>query len=882
MQRLPSRSLPARTPVQTRRKGGKERGFFFFSFSPFLLVSLSVLLVGGTTQAQVINGNLLPSPRLTYVTPFGAKAGSMVELGFAGSDLENPEALWFSHPGIKATPVIPPPPKPDPKKPNEKPPQPPVTRFTVTVAPDVPRGFHDVRLVNKWGVSNPRVFVVGDLNEVTETEPNNDIDQAQKVEIGTTINGIMNSPTDVDYCVFAGRKGQRLNITCLAGGIDSRFHPELKLFDTSGRQLAYYRPLPGHDAVLDVILPEEGNYFLRLCQFTHVVGNPEYFYRLSISTVPRVDLVWPPLVEPGKTAQVIVYGRGLPGGQPAPELSIDGRPLEKIMANITAPGDPLAPQRLTYSGTIGSQQAMVDGFEYRLQTPQGLSNPQLLLFAEAPVVLDNFRNDSPEQAQAITLPCDLAGLIEKQNDRDWYSFTAKKGDVYIIEAMSHKLGSATDLYLSLRQPTDKGGMAELAFIDDDQPSLTPKEFYTGSRDPAPLRWVAPADGKFFLVVGSHPSATSYGADHVYRVRITPEKPDFRLFVMPPDTYRPDGLWIGQGGNEAFNVYAWRRDGFRGEIKLEIEGLPTGVTAKPQILGPGVKQTALVLTAKTDAPIFTGQVKVKGTAIINGKPVVREARPASITWPIPQGQVFPTMTRLDRTLMLAVRDKAPYVLTPTAEKAVVSHGDKVDITVKTSFLWAGVKAAVQIQPLPQEMPPGMTFAALTIPADKNEGKLTVTTNTNIPPGKYNLVLRSFAPVPFNKDPNAKQKPNVNVVQSSAPIELTVLPKQVAQLAVDNANPTIKKGMQGVVTVRVTRQFDYAGEFKVKLVLPPGTQGVSATDGVIPPGQNEAKLTILIPPTANPGARPNLSVQAVAVVNGNVTLTHEVKINVNVVN
>jgi len=53
----------------------------------------------------------------------------------------------------------------------------------VTIAPDTPLGLHDVRLVNKWGISNPRAFAVGDLPEVLEKEPNNDVNQAQRVEL---------------------------------------------------------------------------------------------------------------------------------------------------------------------------------------------------------------------------------------------------------------------------------------------------------------------------------------------------------------------------------------------------------------------------------------------------------------------------------------------------------------------------------------------------------------------------------------------------------------------------------------------------------------------------------------------------------------------------
>ena len=50
-------------------------------------------------------------------------------------------------------------------------------------------------------------------------------------------------------------------------------------------------------------------------------------------------------------------------------------------------------------------------------------------------------------------------------------------------------------------------------------------------------------------------------------------------------------------------------------------------------------------------------------------------------------------------------------------------------------------------------------------------------------------------------------------------LTVLPKTVATVTLATRRRTLKAGAQVEVVVKVTRQFDYAGEFKVQLVLPP---------------------------------------------------------------
>src|SRR5262249_38780640 len=196
--------------------------------------------------------------------------------------------------------------------------------YKVTIPPDVPVGTHDVRIFNKYGVSNPRAFVVGDQAEVLEVEPNNDVAQAQKVELNTTINGAINTPTDVDYFKFAGKKGQRVVVSCLASSIDSRLHPVVELYDSAGKRLATNRDYHSQDALIDNTLAADGEYLVRLFQFTHTAGGPEYFYRLSITTAPWIDAIYPSIVEPGKQTPLTIYGRNLPAGQPDPTTVLNG------------------------------------------------------------------------------------------------------------------------------------------------------------------------------------------------------------------------------------------------------------------------------------------------------------------------------------------------------------------------------------------------------------------------------------------------------------------------------------------------------------------------------------------------------------------------------
>src|SRR5207245_639852 len=142
------------------------------------LALAAALLAAAQARAQPPFVSALPTPRLFLVSPPGARAGSAVEVTCTGTDLDHAEALLFSHPGVRAELVgsITPPPPPGPKKPRPNPRRPGLgapglARFKVTVPADTPVGLLDVRLVNRWGVSNPRAFVVGDLPEAAEKEP---------------------------------------------------------------------------------------------------------------------------------------------------------------------------------------------------------------------------------------------------------------------------------------------------------------------------------------------------------------------------------------------------------------------------------------------------------------------------------------------------------------------------------------------------------------------------------------------------------------------------------------------------------------------------------------------------------------------------------------
>jgi hypothetical protein len=399
----------------------------------------------------------------------------------------------------------------------------------------------------------------------------------------------------------------------------------------------------------------------------------------------------------------------------------------------------------------------------------------------------------------------------------------------------------------------------------------------------------PADGKYQLLVASRSGDTLFGPRHYYQVRITRDEPDFRLVAMSTSSVLPDVATVPAGGNQAFSVFAERSPGFSGDIELSLEGLPAGLTCAPQTLAAGVRQTTLVVSAAAGAPPWAGEVKIKGTAQIGATKVVQEARPASITWPVPPQNNIITITRLDRQLLLAVRGKAPFTLTPALDKPQVIQGDKAVLKVKLARLWPEIKNPIQVQVIQSqgrqgaELPVNLRInnnQPINIAGAATEGTLNVQVGGDVPPGLYNVVLRGQTQAPFNKDPKAKGGPNTFIVQPSSAVSLFVVPKALATFTVANASPTVKIGNQVEVQVRVVRRFNYTGPFTVQLVLPPGVTGVEAAEVVIPEGKDEARLVLRTAAGVNPGARNNLTVRATAQFN-KTPVPHEAKINVNVV-
>ncbi len=273
-----------------------------FAAAAIALGTLLFSVTDATAQEAV------PQPRLNAVFPLGGKAGTEVELTVAGDAIEGTQQLVASHAGITAAPLMSKPDRffPEPRTAENK--------FTVKIGADVPPGVYEVRVANRMVVTNARSFVVGDLPETLEVEPNDDREKAAELAVNSVVNGVCDA-RGFDTFKFRAAKGQRLIIHCAAQRLDARTDPVLVLRDAAGIILHEAHDAVRLDPVLDFAAPVDGEYYVSVNDFLYS-GGEEYAYRLSVSSGPSRVLVDRPIATPGAAWPHTVYGRNHPGAGP--------------------------------------------------------------------------------------------------------------------------------------------------------------------------------------------------------------------------------------------------------------------------------------------------------------------------------------------------------------------------------------------------------------------------------------------------------------------------------------------------------------------------------------------------------------------------------------
>jgi hypothetical protein len=741
-------------------------------------------LLAGTSLALAD----LPSIRFDRLAPLGAAAGTTIEVEVTGADVEGVDELLFDHPGFSAKPVA-----ADSKTASgdtgtgggrKRGRRRASSRFQVTVAASVPPGTYDVRLVGRWGVSNPRLFAVSHgLTDVMEKEPNNDAAQAQKIAVNSAVNGTFDGNGE-DVFRFPAVKGQRIVIDCQAGRLDSPLDATMALSTADGKPLAASGDYNGRDPLIDFVAPADGEYLVTVYDLSYRGGSP---YRLVVSDRPHVETVWPRAVRAGDSTELAILGRNLGGGAARSALSIGDLPLEERRLRIAPPPDDvpkLGAYRFLEHPTDHSvlptaATCTLTGFQVRplVETTAPSLTVHSLLVCDSAVTLEAEPNDEAAKPQSVALPLVLSGRFDGPRDADWFEFNVEEPGNYALDVYCERINGRADPYLVV---TDDQGN-RVTELDDYGHRIN--AFDGHLRDPSGVIGLA-AKRKYRLLVQDRYGRG--GARYQYVLTIRKPRPDFYAAVIHSQNPGPGGTTIWRGGAVYLDVILHHREGFGGDVTITAENLPPGVHAAPTVIANNTRGQ-FILWAEGDAPEFTGSIRLlasgrrqgadKPTDAKTGPPkeevFTREVRPYTRVW----NDASQNSSRPTRELVVAVRDSAPFGLRFEPERVEVEAGKAAQLKLKLARHWADFRGDVNVLPL--EFPGQFRLAATKIAAGQDELTVTIDVQGGTRPGEYTLAALGQAQVPFNKDPEAKDRPPTLVSLPSRPLTIAVKPRAPAK-------------------------------------------------------------------------------------------------------
>ena len=485
---------------------------------------------------------LADAPNLRDILPVGLVRGESVALHLYGERLDDARALQsYDGPGLVFS---------APKILNAG-----EIEVPVQVAADCPLGEHRVRLRTATGWSYIRTLWVGTEPRLAETEPNNEMEKAQKVTLPVGLEGEVKSE-DVDLFAVDLAKGQRL--TAVVESIRlGRTLLDLHVSVLDGKRFELAASddtaLLGQDPFVSVAAPEAGTYFVQVREAAYE-GADGARYRLRLTGARQPMAVYPPGGVAGAQEEVRFL---------FPDGTEEARPLTWPAAGT---------RMISFAeadGTLAPAQLPV-----RVDTLPGLRETE--------------PNNAKEQATggAAGVPVALHGLLQQKGDEDWFSVPLKKGQGIEVAAWGRRLGSAIDPAIDVFAPSGKhmGGNDDFNNKPDSYHSFTAEE-----------------DGPHFIKVRD--SLAAGGPAFVYRIEVRPLGPALGLSLPSPgvnDSQAGQTVLVPQN-NRVARVFNVTRTRTGGDLALDLRGSPPGLKLIANPVPNAAGQALVLFEAAPDAP-----------------------------------------------------------------------------------------------------------------------------------------------------------------------------------------------------------------------------------------------------------------------------------------
>ncbi len=650
-------------------------------------------------------------PHIAFTYPAGGKAGTTVQITVHGQNLDGAQTVSISGRHVSARIIADKPkpkPKPDPKaksknkgkaKGKAKPSAPDTSatqlKIAVTIDKDATPGQRDLHVITHDGVSNRYRFFVDQLREVREAEPNSKPDNPQALgPLPAVANGQIFGG-DKDVFRFRAAAGQtlvfqaqaRAILPYLADAVPGWFQANLTLYDAGGKPIAYVDDFRHHpDPVLIHTFKAGGEYLIEITDALSR-GRNDFVYRLRVGELPFITHVTPLGVPAGQTTRLRVSGANLP--IKTLDFTPDAEPGRLDSVRVTAANGIVSNALPLHVGGIPEQ---------REREPNNL-------------------NREPE---VVKLPVIVNGTIGSPNDADCFAFDARKGQKIVIDALARRLDSPLDAVVEVFDARGKYLTKNDDHVDPAFPLIT---HHADSQ----LIHSVPRDGRYVVRIRDTQSAS--GDAYQYRLVISEPKPDFELRLMPINRS------IAPGGTAVLSAEVIRKHGFDGPVRLYLSGLPDGFASRGAAVPAKEKVVRFTITAPPELTDKLLAPKLSGAATIDGKSVVREARPAQ---EVMQAFIYKHRPCMEQLLMAVVPPKhfTLSLVEPDEKVVEVPRGGEAKVSIKVHRLADGKR---NIRVVALEPPKGLYVRPGPIPVDKDMGTVTIR-STKFPVGyTYNLIL-----------------------------------------------------------------------------------------------------------------------------------------------
>ena len=773
-----------------------------------------------------------PSPSLKTIFPLGCQLDAEVEVTIQGDHVGDTASLHFNSAGLQATALG-------------------EGRFLVTASSAAELGMHEVRVRTANGLSGPRPFMVSERVEVGEEEANDTDANAQTIQLSTVVNGRLQSGGDIDCYELELAAGKQVVLECWAHRIDSRLRAVLQVFGPKGRRIAVNRGFFGTDPCLAFRALEAGRYVISISDLVYS-GGEEHYYRLDVDDAPRVVAAVPPVVQRDRASRVTLYGWNLRPNEGSGITGQTGINAELQTVEFDVVAEDARPETAVVRW-LSPEQMGLDGF---LLFPKDAQIPYLMSVTDVEVITEPpGEHARMDQAVELSVPSEVGGQLGQGNELDWYAIDVKRGEVLHLEAWGQRINSPVDLDLVVHAPDGQ----PLARFRDGLAVATGPAWPSGHFDPRG-RWVAPQDGRYFILVRNLIGDAHPNPWRTYRLSVRREEPELSVVAMPVTQSRLN-LNVAREGTRSIQLVAERSRGLDDSVRISAVGLPQGLQAEDIWLGPGVNVGQMVIAAGPDAEFGLHDVVLEASTA-GGEP--RSVRFGTLV----RGGTPNGWSRFSETMSLAVVGESPIRVHATVDRGKVHHlygkidvqyspGGVLDVAVDVERTDTSHSADVQL--IGVGVPPQIENQTAMIPAGESRGHISFYLPQTLAVGHYSLAVQAQTTVSAGEG-----EQSVTVVTNS--IDFEVQPPAF-QVAVDPYAPRqIQRGETIQIKYTAKRINGFIGKIHTELATPTVVTDVDGLRGrgVTFVGQTEAgNVQVIANDNATLGRRPFLRLYAVGV-------------------